>query len=513
MTLARRRCPDDLLLNRWAGRITLLALFVILLVTLFPYQFFFSGPAVARLRQPLWRWLSSAPNNIDDVVGNVLLFLPLGFGIASWARRRRIKDRIQLLAATLISLVLSFTIEALQNYLPGRDPSWGDVLTNVTGGALGALCSVRFSGPVLALVDGVRGRVLARIRWKLAVASGLLYSTVLSGILLPQERRASLSNWDASYPVLIGNEHTGDRPWRGSVELVEIASRALSAREVMMATQRGLSAVALKAMLSTIRLEGPGPYQDAFGMIPELRWHLSPPHDLRLTRTELGGGAWLQSSRPPSQLATTLGRTNQFTIHVVCASADAGQTGPARIFSYSLDPFHRNFTLGQEEDKLSIRLRTPFTGIDGTEPEINIPRVFSTPRRLDLIVTYDGYRLHSFVDGHRAEPSLELNPLAVTGSGSHTAVLKEARGFRVLFFVMIFAPLGFLLALAGSASGLERLSRIVFFSAGLVLPSLVFERAWIAVTCGVLNPYDLLWACGAIATGAALCECSFALLD
>ena len=87
------------------------------------------------------------------------------------------------------------------------------------------------------------------------------------------------------------------------------------------------------------------------------------------------------------------------------------------------------------------------------------------------------------------------------------------RGFRVLFFAMVFAPLGFLLALAGSASGLERLGRIVLFSAGLVLPPLVFERAWIAVTCGVLNPYDLLWACGAIATGAALCECSFALLD
>src|SRR5439155_26984192 len=95
MTLARRRCPDDLLLNRWACRITLLALFVILLVTLFPYQFFFSGPAVARLREPLWRWLSSSPNNIADVVGHVLVFLPLGFGMSSWARRRRIRARNQ----------------------------------------------------------------------------------------------------------------------------------------------------------------------------------------------------------------------------------------------------------------------------------------------------------------------------------------------------------------------------------------------------------------------------------
>src|SRR5437773_2695345 len=137
MALSPSAGSDDLLLNRWAGRITLLALIAILFATLFPYQFFFSRAAVARLRRPVSAWLSPTPGGLDDIGRNVFLFRPLGFGISIWLRRRGTGALYQPLAASLASLVLSFTIEILQNFLPGRDPSWVDVLTNMTGGTLG----------------------------------------------------------------------------------------------------------------------------------------------------------------------------------------------------------------------------------------------------------------------------------------------------------------------------------------------------------------------------------------
>jgi len=41
-----------------------------------------------------------------------------------------------------------------------------------------------------------------------------------------------LSNWSNSYPLLIGNELTGDRPWLGEVYLVAIYNRELSQDEI-----------------------------------------------------------------------------------------------------------------------------------------------------------------------------------------------------------------------------------------------------------------------------------------
>jgi hypothetical protein len=65
-----------------------------------------------------------------DFVLNVLLFFPLGVGLAmSGIRRNR---------AVLIACALSLTVETTQLFfIPGRDATLGDVLTNTIGGALG----------------------------------------------------------------------------------------------------------------------------------------------------------------------------------------------------------------------------------------------------------------------------------------------------------------------------------------------------------------------------------------
>jgi Concanavalin A-like lectin/glucanases superfamily/VanZ like family len=41
------------------------------------------------------------------------------------------------------------------------------------------------------------------------------------------------SNWNASYPLMLGNEATGNRPWSGKIFLVAIYNRALSAAEIL----------------------------------------------------------------------------------------------------------------------------------------------------------------------------------------------------------------------------------------------------------------------------------------
>ncbi|HEY3219297.1 MAG TPA: VanZ family protein [Gemmatimonadales bacterium] len=67
---------------------------------------------------------------IADALINILLFLPLGAVLAaagmSWAR------------CFLVGALLSAGVEFAQLYIPGRDPSLGDVLFNTLGAGLGA---------------------------------------------------------------------------------------------------------------------------------------------------------------------------------------------------------------------------------------------------------------------------------------------------------------------------------------------------------------------------------------
>lgn len=89
-----------------------------------------------------------------DAILNVLLFIPLGFGLglASWRARST-------LAATLL---LSIVIETLQlSVVPGRDASVGDVITNTLGGMIGFVLATH--GNRLLQATTKRARVLLAI--------------------------------------------------------------------------------------------------------------------------------------------------------------------------------------------------------------------------------------------------------------------------------------------------------------------------------------------------------------
>jgi hypothetical protein len=84
-----------------------------------------------------------SPLNAYDAVGNVVLYLPLGFLLAIWGRGR--PWRVLLYSAVIVAAV-SAGMEALQLFVPRRLPSVDDLIFNTIGGALGsamALLGVR----------------------------------------------------------------------------------------------------------------------------------------------------------------------------------------------------------------------------------------------------------------------------------------------------------------------------------------------------------------------------------
>ncbi len=58
-------------------------------------------------------------------------------------------------------------------------------------------------------------------------------------------------------------------------------------------------------------------------------------------------------------------RLKSISVEIWFRPENLKQEGPARIFTISKDTSHRNFTLGQEADRLAVRIRTTKTGTNG----------------------------------------------------------------------------------------------------------------------------------------------------
>jgi VanZ family protein len=79
------------------------------------------------------------PWDLDDIVINLLLFVPLGFGLVMMARGKGLRPERALLLVLVLGAVVSSGVEVLQCWLPFRQPSLIDIATNSTSAILGAL--------------------------------------------------------------------------------------------------------------------------------------------------------------------------------------------------------------------------------------------------------------------------------------------------------------------------------------------------------------------------------------
>jgi len=103
--------------------------------------------------------LTSGDAALAELIQNILLFIPLGLsltlaGVRPWR-------------GVTIGALLSFTVEFLQQWIPGRDPNIGDIVTNTIGTALGVLLVV--AAPIWLWAPPRRSVWQARLTAALAV--------------------------------------------------------------------------------------------------------------------------------------------------------------------------------------------------------------------------------------------------------------------------------------------------------------------------------------------------------
>ncbi len=375
--------------GRWVIAGFLLGVAAILYLRLIPFSFVWPGHVP--FERITWR-----PLNLRDVPLNVLLFIPFGFGLSGVLVRRGRRSGIWP-RVLLIGLALSTMLETLQMFMPERVPSPADVLANGIGALLGY-------GLYRAWAMGF-GRALDRYATRRNLILGLtLYALGAALLTAYLYRSVRLSNWDASFPLVVGNEAVGKRQWSGRVERLELASGLRDSPDYV----------------ARYDLDGEAPFAAADGNpVPPLDWRDGPATPQTGAGVQVGPGEWLATDAPFSDFTVAARGFNSFTIRAAVASDDPQQHGPARIVSVSADAERRNVTLGQERDALIIRLRTPAGGENGQMPEVLVPGVFADGRLRRIVVTYDAPTLQVSVDDD--EYALSLAPGAAFFPGFQTA--------------------------------------------------------------------------------------------
>ncbi|GIX08127.1 MAG: hypothetical protein KatS3mg115_2530 [Candidatus Poribacteria bacterium] len=139
----------------------------------------------------------------------------------------------------------------------------------------------------------------------------------------------------------------------------------------------------------------------AFPIKPRGRAHLN--HDFAM---RLAYGAYLVEGAD-EWLLRRLKATHQLTLEALVWPDHLENSGPARIVTFSSDPGSRNFTLGQEKNRLIFRLRTPQTGPNGTNPEITLGPV-SDRMPTHVVITYRPGKLIAYFNGEKVLESEQV---------------------------------------------------------------------------------------------------------
>jgi VanZ family protein len=426
---------------------------------------------------------------------NLALFVPLG-ALLHHEGRRICKVKSLVILTGALCLMISLGIEYFQRYLPSRDSSLTDVIANAAGAMIGALSDRAWSVSLRAHVDRIRARMSPALL-AAALSIFMVVTLLMSGAF---QARTRLSNWSSEYPLLFGNERTGDRPWRGRVLTLTITDEATP-----LASVRRFSAGATVALpgspIAAFDFSGDPPYEDKAGNVPALRWTEASP--------ALAGRSWLQSEGAAAHLAQRLRAANRFTLRIRCATDDANQDGPARIVSNSFSTLLRNFTLGQQGADLVFRLRTPLTGDNGSFLETVVPGVFSTHRERDILVTYDGANVLGGIAGTDRIFRTQFGPAVPMAVLMSSVLPEEIRlvelpTYNMAYLVVLFFPAGMLMVLLGSTWRRQLLFSIVY----LPIASLLLE-ATLAVVSGRL--FSLTNVLTVSAVGAAVFVATFAI--
>jgi VanZ family protein len=489
--------------------------------TLFPFDFHVDSAIASQLTFPTLfgqfdRQLAR-PAGLDWF-RNILLFIPLSYGLAGLlaaGRRPHLTTGVLILG---LCLALSYSVELLQLFLPERASTLSDVLANGAGALVGLLIHRRWGQRPLHYLATWFAKLMQRVTPRILLALYAGYTVALVLLVKQLLATSSLHTWDPTFPLVLGNEASGDRPWRGLLsDLALVSEPPPAALGHPFSSAQSRQAAGAEALMAHYPLSGPSTLQDENGQLPDLVWQGSGSLPTGNAGSVFTGDRWLSTLTPVSLLNEKVAQSSQFTLTATIATTDPVQSGPARIISISRDPFQRNFTLGQEGTHLVLRLRTGFSGANALYPELRLTQVFTDSRPHPIIVAYRTNQLRIQVDAPAPAYLLDLAPqlalFAYLRPVDQWVVRLDQAPiwvYGLLYHLIVFFPLGVMLGLIASGSGRITGRLSAWIGAGLLfapgLLALVSASPDRSVHLALAH-----FGFGVLAlTGATLCTCLWA---
>ena len=126
---------------RYARALFVMVVLALVYVTAIPFRLApWKGFAARIERSDFTPFFAKPARRISgsDTIGNILLFLPVGFALQGWRQERRRGQKIRMLPTVAATAGFSLAIELCQFFLRDRFTSVNDFIMNVAGAAAGA---------------------------------------------------------------------------------------------------------------------------------------------------------------------------------------------------------------------------------------------------------------------------------------------------------------------------------------------------------------------------------------
>ena len=175
-----------------------------------------------------------------------------------------------------------------------------------------------------------------------------------------------------------------------------------------------------------------GVVKDISGHNQRMDLHVSDPGSVRHSPDglEITGKTLIRTKEPARRLTESIKQSGAATIEAWVRPARLDQVGPARIVTLSRNITERNITLGQEGNKLEVRLRTTKTSSNG------LPGVASKANSLNsvlahVVYTYDrAGQARLYVNGKVNIEQKADGSLSNWDTGFHLALANELSNDR-----------------------------------------------------------------------------------
>lgn len=263
-----------------------------------------------------------------------------------------------------------------------------------------------------------------------------------------REVGGDLGNWHRGFQLMLANESSGDRAWRGRYHEVALFDRALGDDEVRRQWQAGggapapapavftseekqaarsLHAAEVREVWYRFDEGGGNVVRDSSGADQPLDLRIHNPEAVRWSADglEVHGSTLIASDGPALRLTEAIRASREVTVEAWVTPAHTNQSGPARILTLSPSTSDRNLTLGQENDRFEGRVRTSDTGRNGI-PGLRSDAGTATAERTHVVYIRDAEgRTRMFVNGEPRGEGQARGSLDSWDQGFHLALANE----------------------------------------------------------------------------------------